>query len=191
MTHDDQIARYWNSIQDWTTLVSHPVKMGLDKIFLKFLIDIEKKGYSVRTMVELADITDPFSYVVSANEGDKDASFTVFLDTIHDRHMAMNEEEDIPNFDEKKFSKWKPEDDTFDISMWDVDFGFGKIDEMNLDDLNSTQLVVFANSLMKKDPVGEFDRVESLDVGEYQSELYNITGDESYLPEEAKDIFLF
>ena len=191
MNYDDKIARYWNSIQDWTALVTHPVKIGLDKIFMKFLIGIEKKGYSVRTMVELADITDPFSYVVTAEKSDKNASFTVFIHGIHDPTITDYPVDEITDFDAKGFKKWKPEDDTFSISMWNVDFGYGKIEEIYEDDLNSTQLVVLTNSLMKPDPVEDFKRVESLDPGDYQIELYNITGDTAYLPKEAKELFLF
>ncbi len=191
MTHDESIERYWNSIQDWTTLTAHPIKIGLDKIFMKFLIRTEGIGYKVKTMVELADITDPFSYVVIAKDGDKEASFTIYINSIHNRNIADDESKILPIFDEDKFSKWKPSDDTFDIGIWDMDLGYAKIGDWTLNDLTSGQLIVFAKALMSEDPKAVFKGINDLPEGEFQTELYNITGDEEYLPADAKEMFLF
>lgn len=189
---DDYIERYWNDIQDWSILATNPVKTQMDKIFMKFFIFVEKEGFRVRTRVELADITDPYSYVVEAKNGDMDASFTVHIEGIHDRYMFdVTNEYEYPYFNEDKANKWRAENDTFSIEIRYVDFGYAKIKDLDAYNLDKRQLIVFANSLMNKKPQEYFERINNLDSADFESELYVITGDEEYLPQNIKDIFLF
>ena len=186
MTRGDKIADYWNDIQDWSTLVKNPVKDTLDKIFSKYLKKVEDEGYNVRTIVELADMTDSFSYVVYVYDDDEnDIGFTIFLQNLHNRNIL--DFDNIPAFNEEEADNWKPQNDKFDLYM--------HVDGDETNSLSIDDLKVLANKLLDglsdSDLVDSMEQFKNLDDEKRNIELFNLTNEDKYLPKTVTDIFVF